>query len=250
MDKELYQKVEILQNMLVDYATGDTGSDIDEYESLRLELCSNGKIKDKLPAFLFTKRTSTQFWQFIKNKYSTYRERREFLWDEFAPVLSYLETDAINPLEVTTTQKLAHLNEGYIKEQWDKALQRKANDPEGAITSARTLIETVCKYILDQLHIEYDDTLELPKLYKLAAKQLNLAPEQHNEDVFKQVLGGCQGVVEGLGSLRNKLSDAHGKRKNHLKPSARHAELAINLAATMSIFLLETFNVNSTHASQ
>ncbi|WP_448090692.1 abortive infection family protein [Pseudomonas azerbaijanoccidentalis] len=29
--------------------------------------------------------------------------------------------------------------------------------------------------------------------------------------MFKQFLGGCPAVIEGLGALRNRLSDAHGK---------------------------------------
>jgi len=137
--------------------------------------------------------------------------------------------------------KLIELNQGYIHFEWDKALKRRAEDPEAAITSARTLVETVCKYILDSLKIEYEDSLELPKLYKLTAQQLNLAPEQHHEAIFKQILGGCQTVIEGLGALRNKLSDAHGKSITQVKPSSRHAELAVNLAGSMSVFLLETF---------
>lgn len=86
------------------------------------------------------------------------------------------------------------------------------DDPEGAITSSRTLIETTCKYILDELKITYKDDIELPKLYKLTAENLNLAPDQHTEQIFKQILGGCQSVVDGLGALRNKLSDSHGKK--------------------------------------
>src|ERR1035437_6368529 len=47
----------------------------------------------------------------------------------------------------------------------------------------------------------YDDSADLPKLYTLTAKQLNLSPSQHTEQLFRQILGGCQTVVEGLGAL-------------------------------------------------
>ena len=130
----------------------------------------------------------------------------------------------------------------YIKEQWDKALERRTTDPEGAITIARTLIETTCKYILDNLCIKYEDSYDLPKLYALTATQLNLAPQNHQEEIFKQILGGCQSVINGLGSLRNKIGDAHGKGLRHVKPHERHAKLAVNLAGTLSSFLIETFN--------
>jgi hypothetical protein len=91
------------------------------------------------------------------------------------------------------------------------------------------------------LNVNYKDDIDLPKLYKLTAENLNLAPDQHTEQIFKQILGACQSVVEGLGALRNKLSDAHGKKTSQLKPSPRHAELAVNLSGTMTTFLLETF---------
>ena len=61
---------------------------------------------------------------------------------------------------------------------------------------------------------------------------------QHTEKVFRQVLGGCTAVVEGLGSLRNKLGDAHGKGRLPVKPAPRHAELAVNLAGAMATFLV------------
>jgi hypothetical protein len=59
--------------------------------------------------------------------------------------------------------------------------------------------------------------------------------------LFRQILGGCQTVVEGLGALRNRHSDAHGKGITATRPAARHAELAVNLAGTMATFLLQTW---------
>ena len=84
----------------------------------------------------------------------------------------------------------------------------------------------------------------MSELYKLTAKELNLAPEKHGEKLFKQILGGCSGIVNGLGSLRNKLGDAHGKGRKPVKPQARHAELAVNLAGAMALFLVSTYQAN------
>jgi hypothetical protein len=81
--------------------------------------------------------------------------------------------------------------------------------------------------------------------YKETVKQLNMAPEHHQEEVFKQILGGCQIVIQGLGTLRNKLSDAHGKGKKAVKPSARHAALAVNLAGSMAAFLVAAWEERS-----
>ncbi|HEV8614896.1 MAG TPA: abortive infection family protein [Methylomirabilota bacterium] len=46
---------------------------------------------------------------------------------------------------------------------------------------------------------------------------------------------------EGLGSLRNRLSDSHGRGKAGPKPASRHAELAVNLAGAVATFLMATW---------
>ena len=87
----------------------------------------------------------------------------------------------------------------------------------------------------------YDTTkIEMHELYKLTASALTLSPSQHTEEVFKQILGGCSAVVNGLGILRNRLGDAHGKNVNSVVPSQHHAELAVNLAGSMSLFLISS----------
>ena len=98
-------------------------------------------------------------------------------------------------------------------------MQRRLEEPEGAITAARTLLETVCMHILHEAGVEFKEGIEITKLYKLTAEQLNIYPSQHEEEVFKQILGGCTSVVYGLSSLRNKLGDAHGHGPRPIKPA-------------------------------
>ena len=237
-------KLETLQDNLIAIATGSSGDDL-EYKTLRTELLNNEELKKLLPDFLQTNRTTGQFWQYIKFKFPTYAERRKYIWDEFAKSLNFIENKQKGIIDESISKTIDKFNQEYINAEWLKALERKVEDPEGAITTARTLIETTCKFILDDINETYKDDLELPKLYKLTAEKLNLAPDQHTEQIFKQILGGCQSVVEGLGALRNKLSDSHGKKTSHIKASSRHAELAVNLAGTMTTFLLETYDYKS-----
>ncbi|SNB79902.1 Abortive infection C-terminus [Pseudomonas sp. URIL14HWK12:I8] len=111
---------------------------------------------------------------------------------------------------------------------------------------ARTLLESVCKHILDEAgDTEHEASPDLNKLYKQTAALLNLTKAQHEEVIFKQILGGCTAVVEGLGALRNRLSDAHGKGRSSAKAAPRHAELAVNLAGSMAMFLLATWETRS-----
>jgi hypothetical protein len=226
--------------MLVSYATGHRAND-QEYKVLRRELRQNPRISKKLPRMVHVCRDMSEFWSFIKPKFDTYAERREFIRSEFNPILTMLESETITPSDSSISEALRRVDSDYVREGWEKALERRATDPQGAITAARTLLESVCKHILDKSGVAYGEASDLPKLYNLTARQLNLSPGQHTEQVFKQILGGCQTVVEGLGALRNRLSDAHGKSSRSVRPAARHAELAVNLSGTMATFLLHTW---------
>jgi hypothetical protein len=230
-----FELVQYFQDHLIMRATGD-GFDKDVYAKTRNLLIVNKTISHLLPIWINSNRTIDQFWTFIKARYSTYQERREFIWSEFNNLLSHLETNKTSPLN-----EIIVFDEIHLHSLWEKVLERKDSDPEGAITSARTLIESVLKYILDDQAISYNESADLPVLYKEVSKSLNLAPELHNEGIFKQILGGISSIVSGLGALRNKLGDAHGKSKTNVKPSVRHSELAVNLAGSMAIFLFRTY---------
>lgn len=242
MSDDLLEAVESLKMMLVSHATGGH-PDNAEYVSSRRDLQNKPRIWKQLPRCVHVCRDLSEFWSFIKGKFGTYAERRDYLRSEFDAVLTTLESESRTPSDDAISQTIGNVDSAYIIEAWQKALERRATDPEGAITAARTLLESVCKHILDELEVAYNDSADLPNLYSLTAKQLKLSPSQHTESVFKQILGGCQTVVEGLGALRNRHSDAHGKGARAIRPSARHAALAVNLSGTMATFLLETFDM-------
>ncbi|GIO28273.1 abortive infection family protein [Ornithinibacillus bavariensis] len=129
----------------------------------------------------------------------------------------------------------------HVQKDWERALTQAKTDPEDSITATRSMLESTLKWILDDIGLEYEETESLNQLYKKVANKLKLSPDQHGEDIFKQILGSINGVIGGLGSLRNAYGDSHGKGKVYYKPSERHAKFAINLSGTMCIYLLETY---------
>ena len=241
---ELVEKLERLKMILVQRATG--GEDhSDEYFDLRRELINEPAIKAKLPRFLKMCSNLGEFWSYIKGKFPSYQERRDYLRDEFFPVITMLEMGTLAPADSTISDALSQVDSEHVHEAWRKALDRRDTDPDGAITSARTLIESVCKHILDKSSTPYQDDWQLPQLYSETAKQLKLSPAQHSEDIFKQILGGCHSVINGMAGLRNRFSDAHGKGIGGIKPAPRHAELAVNLAGTVATFLIATWEARN-----
>ena len=144
------------------------------------------------------------------------------------------------PSDITHSEAFSSLTSDHVQTRWSAALERRDSDPEGAITLARTLLEDVCKLIISSKGHKLTEQDDLPSLYRKTAPLLKLAPDQHTEQIFKQILGSCQTVVHGLGAVRNKLSDAHGSGPSKARPTKRHAKLAVNLAGTMASFLIET----------
>ena len=260
---QLITDIESIKNMLVSRATGGAPNDL-EYQRLRAKLVPTGPrpatapgrkkdtsehlariVRDKLPWFLRSCGSLHEFWGFIQTKFGTYAERGQFIRDAFDPALSLLEQTEAVPSDLTTGETLASVDSPHVQATWEQALNRRLDDPEGAITTARTLLETTCKHILDEKGVTYENSAKLPQLYAKVADTLNLAPGKYDEQVFKKILGGCQTVVENLGALRNSLSDAHGKSKTAVRPAPRHARLAVNLAGTMASFLIETWEARS-----
>ncbi|MFO1117718.1 MAG: abortive infection family protein [Beijerinckiaceae bacterium] len=230
----------MMENLLIARATGDTGASTTAFELLRRDFIDDPSTKALLPDFVRTCRTLDVFWPFIKNQAGTYADRRKIISAAFNPLIDYLEGRHRAPVDAVASTALETFDADGVHAVWEKALTRRGSDPEGAITIARTLLETVCKRILDEHDTAYTDKEDLPKLYGMAARALELAPDQHSEEAIRSILGGAMAVVNGLGTLRNKLSDAHGRGGKRLRPSARHANLAVNMAGALATFLVET----------
>lgn len=129
----------------------------------------------------------------------------------------------------------------FIREQTFKCKSKiNTEDYDGAITNARSLLEAVLHEIQHKItdnEEKYDG--DLNKLYKRVQKLLNLEPSRDDiSNSLKQLLTGIVSIIGGLGSVRNKMSDAHARS---YKPLEHHAKLAVNSAYTLCIFLLESF---------
>jgi hypothetical protein len=117
-------------------------------------------------------------------------------------------------------------------------------DPSQAVGSAKELVETVCKAVLE-LHKETAEAHDtLPKLAKAAFKCLDLTLDSIPEAAkgaaaMKLVMAGLSQIVGGTAEIRNLYGTGHGRtRRGGLEP--RHARLVVGSAATLSRFLLDT----------
>ena len=120
----------------------------------------------------------------------------------------------------------------------DRKLQE--GDYSGAITNARSLIETVLLEVekhFDKNPAEFNG--DLGKLFGRVQKHLELDPGRKDiNDTIRQLASGLMSVVLGLAGLRNKASDAHG---SDFSPGVHHARLAVNSAKTICDFIVDEF---------
>lgn len=165
LPSSLPERVAVLENLMTARATGDMKANTYVYEYLRREFMSDPSTKELLPSFVRTCRTLDVFWPYIKEQSGTYAGRQKFIGEAFTPLVDYLEGKNKAPSDKLVSDTLWTFDSEGVHIVWNKALERRVADPEGAITVARTLLETVCKRILDEQKIAYSDREDLPKLY-------------------------------------------------------------------------------------
>ena len=129
----------------------------------------------------------------------------------------------------------------FIREQTSKCRSKiELSDYDGAITNARSLLESVLQDIefkITSKNQKYDGNIN--KLYKRVQKLLNLDPDRKDiSNSLKQLLRGIVTIVAGIASIRNSMSDAHARS---YKPAKHHALLAVNSVYTICMFLLDSF---------
>ena len=216
---------------------GPDGAAKDEFRELRAILLGS-PIARLLPDFVEDIRTPREFWPYIKATSPSYAGRAQHISEALGNADSQLRSQvkAMRGSPIAPAPDWEH-----VKEVWEKAIGRTTSDPEGAITAARSLLESVCKHILDERGVKYANDGDLVKLYNVTAKALQLAPEPQIEQAVKQVLSGCISVANGMAALRNTASDSHGKGVTSVKITPRFAELAVNAAGALSTFLIATF---------
>lgn len=212
------------------------------YRRAHESLSSDPIARSAAPTWLMRASTPQILWAHLRSKATgsgSWAIRRDEMHDGITPVLDAL-AEQPSPVDEPVVVALGRLGSDQVTDAWRRALVRRESDPEAAITAARSMLESVLKTILDDRNVSYDDGLELPKLFKLIQGELGLAPNEQTEAQFRAVLGASATIVQGIGSIRNKVSDAHGRGRNSYRAGSRHAGLVVNLAGAMAVFLVET----------
>jgi hypothetical protein len=125
------------------------------------------------------------------------------------------------------------------------ALEGAVNsNPALAFDLTKSLIESVCKTLLQDRGKDLGDDLELSQLFRETLANLRLLPETHSgaseaRNSLKKTLGGLHTVVQGVCELRNAEGFAsHGKYGYALSLEPVQAQLVARAADALVHFLL------------
>jgi len=135
------------------------------------------------------------------------------------------------------------LSSDYVNSQIQLMNDNIENNPHVAIGKAKELLESISKKILTDENIEYASDEKLTSLDKKVRKLLNLSVDENSSQIpgVKQILGGLAGISSGMSELRNSYGDGHGRVVNFKTLPPRYAKLAVGVASTYVLFLLETY---------
>lgn len=136
------------------------------------------------------------------------------------------------------------LNEPELSRQIARLRDAVDKDPALAVGTAKEMLETTCKAILERRDIVVDSSWDVAELLKRTRKVLKLVPDDipdsaKGSETIKRLLSNLGQVGIGLAELRNLYGTGHGRTgAGGLSP--RHARLAVGSAVTLVQFLFET----------
>lgn len=177
----------------------------------------------------------------VVNYLNKYLQYDGFELTKIGTTYHLIEAGGTAPVTELFGNRVEYLTLPNVKADFERAISCIESDPEGAITSACSTLESVAKSILDSLGKPYPKDQSIQPLVLTAMRELKLAPDQHSEAEIKRILGSLTNVIAGIGVLRTKYGDAHGRGKEFTELLPRHARLAVNAASTIGLFLLETY---------
>lgn len=146
--------------------------------------------------------------------------------------------------KVIMTQDIYKFDSETIRENIEKCDKKiEESDFTGAITNARSFLESLLLYIYQDIKKEkYNFTGDLPRLYKDVSRLLKLNIEENTEDDIKKVLGGLTSIISGISGISNKMADRHGRLIEYDKKKLKdYATLAVNSAKTLSIYIYSCY---------
>ena len=152
------------------------------------------------------------------------------------------------------TETAGRLQADDIKRQISRMEGSINSDPELAIGTAKELIETCCKTILQERNALDERNVDLSELVRATLRELRLTREDipdsvRGADTIRRVVSNLGSIANGINELRNLYGTGHGRTARTPSLSPRHARLAVGSTSALVQFLFETHTEQMNKAS-
>jgi hypothetical protein len=161
----------------------------------------------------------------------------------------YFEAIGILPETVEALRIMKDKADSLSAKNLQREIVRMENsiekDPELAIGTAKEFLESICKTILTKRKVAFKTHEDLPKLVHMTIDELQpLGAFESNKkvnDLTRRIIGNMNGLANYIAQLRNLFGTGHGKAPSIISLEPRHAALAVNAAATLALFLYNSY---------
>ncbi len=222
------------------YHTLDFNDPIDVRKFINLYGNVLSTLEDRTKNDLYPKDTK-KINRIIFNGLKKWIEKDGFIYED-----GNIKENTKNILIDETVKTLEKIDGDYVNKQLERINESIEKEPDLAIGTAKELIETVCKTILDERNVDYGKSEKIGELVKKVRKVIKLLPDDidnkvKGEGVIKVLLSNLGNIAQNMAELRGLYGTGHGKSaKTKSGLTQRHARLAAGAASTLAIFLYET----------
>lgn len=176
---------------------------------------------------------------------SRYDERYARIYQKCKVIVERIEGTS-SVISQTADDLKKKFSSEYMSKQIELMVSMQKTNPTNAIGTAKELIESCCKTILDELGIPWNKTDDVPQLTNKTLDALNLLPANvqstdQGADAIKAVLGNLRSIPSKLAEIRNPFGSGHGKSASFKGLEERHAKLAVGSSITFVDFVWSTY---------
>lgn len=223
-----------------------------QYLENLLTYCIDNNKCSKLLTHLFSK---NQFAKCFEDRgreetNQAYEKIINVIIDKINGILCYGEAELIKdnngiivrPIGVEVQIKIPHIkavDREYIKDISERAMKDiEQGNYDSAITKARTLLEEIFIYGIEQKGEKPNSSGDIGKLHKQVKSLYNMHVDKNIDERIVKLLSGLNNIVSSIAEMRNIGSDAHGVGIKRMRLNEHHARLFVNSAIIMSEFII------------
>lgn len=154
----------------------------------------------------------------------------------------YITLAGSTPISKTLEDYLKSGDFSSIEKEFERAVEHIQTDPHASVTAACSIIEAALKFYIERFNLSAPNKLNVMPLWAVVQPHLGLnadatlAADQH------KVLKGISSIIDGVGAFRSHIGSAHGRGSSPPIIVVAEARLAVNVAHTLVVFIMEVLH--------